>query len=67
LARNSSKIQQLEEEDIKYSNRLEQIIKEEKELKKQRMAFAERIDVLKIERERLADQVYGGKVNLRVA
>lgn len=41
------------------------IIKEEKELKKERMGLAERIGVLKADREKLAEQVYGGRINLR--
>jgi hypothetical protein len=65
LMRNTVKVQQLEEEDIKHSNRLEHFIKEEKELKKERVVLTEKIGALKIEREKLADQVYGGKVNLR--
>jgi hypothetical protein len=67
MVKTAEKIQQLEEEDIKYSNRLELIIKEEKELKKERMALAEKISTIKVVREKLADQVYGGKINLREA
>ena len=41
--------------------------KEEKELKKERMALTKKMGALRAEREKLAEQVYGGKVNLREA
>lgn len=62
-----SRIQLLEEEDIRYSNKLEQSIKEEKELKKKRLQLTDKLVGLKADRERLAEKVYGGRVNLREA
>jgi hypothetical protein len=60
-----SRIQLLEEEDIRYSNKLEHSIKEEKELKKKRLLLAEKLLALKADRKKLAEKVYEGRVNLR--
>lgn len=62
-----NRIQLLEEEDIRYSNKLEQSIKEEKELKKKRLLLTEKLVGLKADREKLAEKVYGGRINLREA
>jgi uncharacterized protein YlxW (UPF0749 family) len=61
------KISLLEDKEIKCSNKLEQILKEEKELKKEKSALVERLSSLKKERDALADQVYGADINLREA
>lgn len=62
-----SKINVLEEHEIRCSNKLEQIFKEQKELKKEKTLLVDKLSSLKKERDALAAQVYGTDLNLREA
>lgn len=63
----NGKMAQLEDQEIRCSNKLEQVLKEEKELKRQRAILTEKLVSLKAERDKLGSQVYNSQLNLREA
>ena len=57
----------MEEQNLRCNNKLEQILKEEKELKERKASLSAKIEKLSEERERLASQIYPKNFNIRVA